>query len=164
MIMEQSLSLSLSRKIQNNPHTNISDDANTVLRYAAFALVTVAQVRDKFWMEQSQWSMLVISVYALLPLLKFVSQNRIPNYHRQRTKKGLSFALLAALFFVMGLDEKNDRFRICHSVAHVFMGGALYQLWAIVPSSKRRRTKRGGGVIRTRSYDGEIFEFDGGWA
>eukprot|EP00938_MAST-03A_sp_MAST-3A-sp1_P000729 g729.t1 len=126
---------------------NESDDANTVLRYAAFALVTVAQVRDNFWMEQSQWSMLVILFYALLPLLKFVSQNRIPNYHRQRTKKGLSFALLAALFFVMGLDEKNDRFRISHSVAHVFMGGALYQLWAIVPSSSKRRRRRRGNVF-----------------
>ena len=129
--------------IPNNPHSNFS------------------QVRDKFWMEQSQWSMLVISFYALLPLLKFVSQNRIPNYHRQRTKKGLSFALLAALFFVMGLDEKNDRFRICHSVAHVFMGGALYQLWAIVPSSKRRRK----GRRRNRSSSGNDDDgFYDGWA
>lgn len=56
-----------------------------------------------------------------------------------QTRKGLMFALFASVFFILGLDEHNDPFRICHSIAHVFMGAALYQLWAIVPPRRKKR-------------------------
>jgi len=113
---------------------NTSNDWNTLLRYNAFASVTVAQVRDGFWMERSQWSVLVIAAYALLPILKFAKLKCVPAFHRQKTRNGLAFAAIAAAFFVMGLDETNDPFRISHSIAHVFMGATLYNLWGIAPT------------------------------
>jgi len=119
----------LSVYIMNNE----SADWNTLLRYTAFASVTVAQVKDGFWMDNSQYTVMVVSVYALLPLMKFVKLQRIPKFRRDKTKGGLAFAALAAIFFILGLDELNDPFRLCHSIAHVFMGAALYLLWAIVP-------------------------------
>jgi len=123
-------------------------DWNTLLRYNAFACVTIAQVKDGFWMDNSQYTIVVVAFYALLPLMKFTIQKRIPKFRRDKTKGGLAFAALAVVFFMLGLDELNDAFRICHSIAHLFMGAALYSLWAIVPlkAGAKKRDKALSGI------------------
>ena len=151
---------------------NSSNDWNTLLRYNAFGCVTIAQVRDGFWMERSQWSLLVITFYAMLPIVKFLRLRQIPAYRRKKTKRGLLCAFAAAIFFAMGLDENNDPFRLWHSVAHVFMGLTLYHLWGIAPSvdgRHGRRKRKNDRIVdrKSSSYDFQQNEDDdddaGGW-
>ena len=47
---------------------------------------------------------------------------------------------------MLGLDELNDPFRLWHSIAHVFMGCALYLLWAIVPLPEKKFDDRMIGI------------------
>ena len=108
------------------------------LRYSAFALLWIAQIRDDFWMEHSQYTILVILIYILFCVGKMVVRGRkLLNHYRMRNLKyGLGLGFVAFIFFLMSLDDVHDTWRFRHGVAQMFMGGAMYNLWKVVQVKK----------------------------
>ena len=45
---------------------------------------------------------------------------------------GVGTSLCAVPFFVLGLDDANDPYRMFHGLWHIFVGGASYYLWQTV--------------------------------
>lgn len=108
-----------------------NENLNIMLRYIAFATITIAQVKDGF--RTLRWTCGPILAFSALPLLKCLAQKRVPPYNRARTIKGAAFAAGAFVCFRIGLDEQHDPFRFWHGMFHLFVGTALWHLWGIVP-------------------------------
>eukprot|EP00406_Dinophysis_acuminata_P057713 CAMPEP_0179268292 /NCGR_PEP_ID=MMETSP0797-20121207/30367_1 /TAXON_ID=47934 /ORGANISM="Dinophysis acuminata, Strain DAEP01" /LENGTH=212 /DNA_ID=CAMNT_0020976573 /DNA_START=125 /DNA_END=759 /DNA_ORIENTATION=- len=116
-----------------------SADVNIVLRYAAASLVLLAQVKDKFWMLETQYTTFVVVVFAALMFLRYALAGRLPVYWTSANLlRGLALGSLFGVCFYFGLDDTHDEFRFAHGMSHLFGGLALTFLWRLVPRPKKK--------------------------
>lgn len=118
---------------------NQNESLDHLLRYSAFALLWLAQIKDEFWMEDSQWTLFVLFVLGLFCIAKvFVRRKEVLKHYRMRPLKiGVGFGVLAFIFFLTSLDDYHDPFRFKHGIAQLLFGGALYNLWNVVKVSEK---------------------------
>jgi len=126
------------------------------LRYFSFAFITIGQVRDGFWMEESFWTLPPIVAFGvLLPLGMHLRRDRsTPLLRREKLYKGLCCAVMGGACFLRqvsseappppppagggpGSHWKSDTVRFWHGVFHWWTGCSLFFLWGAVPVTER---------------------------
>uniref|UniRef100_A0A7S1LBP5 Uncharacterized protein n=1 Tax=Alexandrium catenella TaxID=2925 RepID=A0A7S1LBP5_ALECA len=116
-----------------------SPDAEIALRYCAASLVLLAQVKDGFWMQESCYTLYVVSTFALLLVARYVSVAQLPVYGTSgNLLRGALLGAAAGICFYFGLDDAHDEFRFAHGLSHLFGGLALTFLWNLVPRPKKK--------------------------
>eukprot|EP00746_Dinoflagellata_sp_MGD_P123017 gnl/MRDRNA2_/MRDRNA2_57749_c0_seq1.p1 gnl/MRDRNA2_/MRDRNA2_57749_c0~~gnl/MRDRNA2_/MRDRNA2_57749_c0_seq1.p1 ORF type:complete len:258 (-),score=26.09 gnl/MRDRNA2_/MRDRNA2_57749_c0_seq1:132-905(-) len=114
-------------------------DLNIILRYAAASTVVLAQVKDGFWMQETQWTVVVVFVAVALLVLRYVMTGEIPVYFTAENASRCGIiGSLAGISFYYGLDDDHDQFRFAHGLSHLFSGVALTFLWNLIPRPKRK--------------------------
>lgn len=119
---------------------NLKDaDLNIILRYVAASCVLLAQVKDGFWMQETQYTIVIVLGAVGLLMLRYVLCGEIPVYctSENATRCGL-LGSLALISFYYGLDDDHDQFRFAHGLSHLFSGVALTFLWNLIPRPKRK--------------------------
>lgn len=111
---------------------NGSEAKDHLLRYSFFALLWVAQIKDGFWMEHTQYTIAVLLVLALFAAVKIAVGRVWRRYDRTRLRNGVLFAGMAFGFFLASLDDHSDPYRWKHGVAQLLFGAALFSVWQVV--------------------------------
>lgn len=68
---------------------NRNEKRDHLLRYCGFALVLVCQVKDGFWMQDSQYTVGVVVLFAVLYVMKLFVQVKTPPYNRPKVCEGV---------------------------------------------------------------------------
>ena len=105
---------------------NRHESRDTLLRYLAFALVWITQIKDRYWMENTRYTVYVVGLFVLLMILKLVADPRNPAYQTGKVLKGVFALVIAALFFYLSLDDPIDPYRLFHGLAQVCLCVFLY--------------------------------------
>ena len=71
------------------------------------------QIKDGFWMRETIFTAYIVALFALLLAGKIVYQRSLPPLHKPMVLRGVVSALCTAVFFVWGLDDLHDPFRMC---------------------------------------------------
>eukprot|EP00930_Biecheleria_cincta_P008853 TRINITY_DN110453_c0_g1_i1.p1 TRINITY_DN110453_c0_g1~~TRINITY_DN110453_c0_g1_i1.p1 ORF type:complete len:259 (-),score=44.56 TRINITY_DN110453_c0_g1_i1:42-818(-) len=115
-------------------------DVNIVMRYVAASMVLLAQVKDKFWMQESCYTVYVVVAWAMCLGARFATEGRLPAYWTSSNlMRGSALGLACAVCFYFGLDDDWDEFRFAHGLSHLFGGLSLTFLWNLVPRPKRKK-------------------------
>ena len=114
-----------------NLQANSNPTLDVALRYAAFALVWLAQIKDDY--RNPRWTAAVVLLFCAMPIFKFGLACRLPPYDIERLCKGLCAGFGAAVCFVFGVDDTLDPLRVFHGLSQGLVGLALYYLWQLVP-------------------------------
>lgn len=105
------------------------------VKFSTFILSMFAQ-------EKSPWE----EVYTIVPFVTWLTipfinhiffLRRLPRYDWKNFILGMGSLAVAVPFFIVGLDDENDPFRMYHGLWHVFAGAALAFLWCVVPNAAR---------------------------
>ena len=117
---------------------NGDEAVDHLLRYSAFALLWIAQIKDDYWMEKSQWTIFVIVLYGLFCGAKLLARGKLlwSTYNKRALKFGAGFAVGAFVFFLASLDDHADPYRWKHGVAQALFGAGLYYLWQVCPRTE----------------------------
>ncbi len=111
---------------------NGSDQKDHVLRYSFFALLWIAQIKDAYWMEHTQYTIAVLLVLALFAAVKIAAGRLWRRYDRTRLRNAVLFAGAAFGFFLASLDDHSDPYRWKHGVAQLLFGASLFSVWQVV--------------------------------
>lgn len=111
-------------------------DTSTLLCYAAFALVWIAQLKDEYWMDKTQYTVGAVSIFGLLPFAKALYERAFPELNWQLYLRGVLLAVPAFICFVLGLNS-DDWLRHWHGLSHIFFGATLYYLWSSIIPKKQ---------------------------
>lgn len=119
---------------------NGNESMDQLFRYSTFAALWIAQIKDEYWMEETQYTLLVIFIMLMLCAIKLFARGRLlfNMFDKRALKFGALFATFALLFFLLSLDDANDLWRWKHGVAQCFFGAAIYNLWRVVPNKADR--------------------------
>lgn len=123
-------------------HLACIEDAivNIVLRYSFASAVVLAQVKDAFWMQKTQYTIFVVVVCFSGLVMRYVLAGQLPVYWTSANLlRGGGFGAVAGICFYFGLDDVDDEFRFAHGMGHLFGGLALTFLWNLVPRTKKKR-------------------------
>jgi len=116
-----------------------SPDINIILRYSAATLVTISQIKDGFWMQQTQYTVYVVIFFFVGLVLRYVLPGQLPVYWTSgNLLRGGVLGAAAGVCFYFGLDDDHDEFRFAHGLSHLFGGLALTFLWKLVPRAKKK--------------------------
>ncbi|EDQ89074.1 uncharacterized protein MONBRDRAFT_25649 [Monosiga brevicollis MX1] len=118
---------------------NRSEARDNFLRYLAFALVWIAQIKDAYWMFQTQYTAYVVVFFLALPMLNMLLGSGLPVYNRPKVIRGFLALMVAGVCFYLGLDDENDAFRLFHGLSQVVVGVALFYLWQAVPEDHYKK-------------------------
>lgn len=114
-------------------------DTNIILRYVAASLVLLAQVKDGFWMQKTQYTVYVVVLFIVGLVARFLVLGEFPVYFSSgNLLRGTLLAGAAGICFAFGLDDDHDEFRFAHGLSHLFGGLALTFLWNLVPRPRKR--------------------------
>merc|ERR1712060_1034156 len=103
------------------------------------SLVLVAQVKDKFWMRETQYTTYAVALFAVIMVLRYAVVGKFPAYWTSTNlMRGLALGALFGICFYFGLDDNHDEFRFAHGMSHLFGGLALTFLWRLVPRPKKK--------------------------
>lgn len=105
-------------------------EVETCLKYAVFFLTLIFQ-------EQNPWEEIYtaapIILFTLIPVWNILMLEReLPNISIPNLIKGASLGAISVLFFILGLNDEGDPYRILHGIWHVGIGIGSYYLWSIV--------------------------------
>jgi predicted membrane channel-forming protein YqfA (hemolysin III family) len=100
------------------------------IKYSCMFIALLAQEKDP-WNEM--YTFIPIVVFSMIPVFAhiFVHQ-RGPAYDRRNLVLGFGLLAAALPFFVAGLDDDNDPFRVFHGLWHLIGGASALYLWRIV--------------------------------
>ncbi|KPI83284.1 hypothetical protein ABL78_7681 [Leptomonas seymouri] len=74
-----------------------------------------------------------IILFSIFPIVKYCFiEHRLPPVNVRHLLYGVFFACVAIAFFVAGLNECEDPYRMCHGAWHFFMGIASFFMWVMV--------------------------------
>ena len=110
---------------------NSNPTVDIVLRYAAFSAVWIAQIKDGYW--NPYWTALVVVAFCMMPVCKFCGAMRLPPYDFEKLWRGFFAGVGSATFFIIGLDDAVDPYRLFHGMSQALVGLALFYLWQLVP-------------------------------
>lgn len=119
---------------------NTQEKTDNMLRYLSFSIIWIAQLKDRYWMEETQYTLFICLVFAILTVVKFAInlQRSSSKYHRQRLIIGGVASVLAGFFFWLSQDDGHDLLRWKHGASQVFFGVALFHLWQVTNESLYR--------------------------
>jgi hypothetical protein len=104
--------------------------ANTALKWVNFFGIVVVQEGHP-WDERYTFGPLI--AFALIPVLyNLLWARRVPAYDFGELGVGLASLVVALLFFVKGLDDASDAYRMAHGMWHVACGFSTLRLWRCV--------------------------------
>ncbi|CUG75000.1 transmembrane protein, putative [Bodo saltans] len=100
------------------------------VKYLCVFVTLLAQECDP-WNEL--YTFVPVVLFSMIPFYFhiFVHQ-RWPRYDKKNFLAGFGLLAAALPFFVAGLDDANDPFRIFHGLWHLFVGISSFYLWRIV--------------------------------
>mmetsp|Transcript_142135 Transcript_142135/g.247710 ORF Transcript_142135/g.247710 Transcript_142135/m.247710 type:complete len:253 (+) Transcript_142135:57-815(+) len=123
--------------------------ANIILRYSFASAVVLAQVKDEFWMQKTQYTIYVVVFCFSMLVARYVYVAQLPVYWNSvNLARGILFGICAGVCFYFGLDDVDDEFRFAHGMGHLFGGLALTFLWKMVPRPK----KKDDNYLERRAY------------
>lgn len=113
-----------------------------LIALATIFVSMVVQERDPW----NEWYTFVpIACFIAIPVAAHAWRLQWPRYRRKLAIRGAVLMLMALAGFVLGLDDRNDRWKLFHGGWHFFGGLAMYDLWRLLPAepgstaaSKRR--------------------------
>mmetsp|Transcript_28337 Transcript_28337/g.74384 ORF Transcript_28337/g.74384 Transcript_28337/m.74384 type:complete len:219 (-) Transcript_28337:85-741(-) len=111
---------------------NRNETRDHVLRYTVFFAVWVFQEKDKYWMEESQYTLCVPIACAILLAGRLLNGVYV-KYNKPKLARGCLATAVAGLFFWASLSDMTDPFRLLHGLSQVTIGVALYYLWQVIP-------------------------------
>lgn len=100
------------------------------VKYACVFITLLAQEKDP-WNEF--YTFIPVVIFAMIPFFFHIFvHRRMPQYDKKNTLLGFGLLGCAIPFFVAGLDDDNDPYRIFHGVWHLMVGIASFYLWRVV--------------------------------
>lgn len=100
------------------------------VKYACVFVALLAQEKDP-WNEM--YTFVPILMFSMIPVVAHVFvHKRRPAYDRNNVVMGFGLLAAALPFFVAGLDDENDPFRIFHGMWHLIGGASSFFLWRVV--------------------------------
>eukprot|EP00037_Helgoeca_nana_P004543 m.46451 g.46451 ORF g.46451 m.46451 type:complete len:221 (-) comp15422_c0_seq2:3151-3813(-) len=119
---------------------NRNETRDHVLRYSVFFYVWIFQLKDKYWMDESQYTLSIPLVCFLLLVARLASGVYV-KYNRAKFNRGTVAGVVAALFFYASLSDVTDPYRLLHGLSQVSTGVSLYYLWQVIPSDNYYKKK-----------------------
>jgi hypothetical protein len=115
-----------------------------VLRIATFLFSVLMQ-------EKAPWDINYtagpILLFLLCPVIVHGFIHReLPPWDYRECVIGFGLLGLAIFFFILGLDDDNDRYRIFHGLWHFFVGFASLHNWRIVKTHPQHPSGFGAGI------------------
>lgn len=100
------------------------------VKYACVFIALLAQEKDP-WNEI--YTFVPIVLFSMIPIVWHgLIHQRSPPYDMRNAVTGFGLLAVALPFFIAGLDDDNDPYRIFHGLWHVFGGVSSFFLWRIV--------------------------------
>lgn len=101
-----------------------------VARYVVFFIAIASQ-------EQHPWdvrfTVAPILLFALIPITQhFLVNKSFPPINQKCLYLGLLSICVSVVFFVLGLNDAGDPYRILHGMWHCTVGIASYYLWRVI--------------------------------
>ena len=113
-------------------YLSVIDDPffENILKYSCFYFALIVQ-------EHSPWNevftFIPIMMFAMLPIISHVFYHqKAPHYDWKNFLLAFGCLGSAIPFFVAGLDDANDPFRIYHGMWHLIAGYGCVYMWRIV--------------------------------
>ncbi|ORC87850.1 uncharacterized protein TM35_000202590 [Trypanosoma theileri] len=100
-----------------------------IAKYFTLLFTIVVQAKDPW---NIQYTYLPIIVYTCVPFYVCVIKKRPPVVERKYLLIGTFFMLIALPFFVAGLNDAEDPYRIFHGLWHLIGAISSYFLWIMV--------------------------------
>ena len=104
---------------------------DAALKYFAFFVAIICQEKAPWEIE---YTVGPIILFGCVPIVNhcFI-RRKWPTWDRKEFLVGHTLMAIAIPFFIWGLDDQNDPFKIYHGCWHLFAGLASLRLWRIVP-------------------------------
>lgn len=102
------------------------------LKSSALLVGIIAQERDPW---NVLYTVVPIGFYASIPIIGAFTWNRRvlgSTYDKKALVLGIGAFACAVPFFILGLDDDNDPYRMFHGLWHLIGGVAAYYLWKLV--------------------------------
>ncbi|CBH12818.1 hypothetical protein, conserved [Trypanosoma brucei gambiense DAL972] len=98
-------------------------------KYSLMMLCLIFQTRGPW---EAVNSVFPAAVSFSIPIGVYVYRRRIPALEIGRLVGFILIMAVAVIFFIKGLDDKRDHFRMYHSLWHFFCGIASYLMWTLL--------------------------------
>lgn len=112
-----------------------------IFKYAGACVIAILQ-EGYPWDERYTAAPVLVALAVPAISLGFTPRRRLSILWRRLAVCGILFAM-SIVFFILGLDDSNDPFRMFHGLFHCFVAGAMFVLWL---SMRPMRGLRVGGV------------------
>lgn len=101
-----------------------------VCKYSAVFIAIISQQQHPW---DVRFTVAPILLFGLQPVVQHcLIYRRPPRVHRRPFAIGVLCVLLALPFFVLGLDDEHDPYRVLHGLWHFFGGLAMLHAWMSV--------------------------------
>jgi hypothetical protein len=100
-----------------------------LIRFAAIGVALLAQEKDPW---NVTYTVVPVAAWISLPFILYGVSLQLPPWDWKECIYGFGLLAIAIPFFIMGLDDPNDPYRIYHGLWHVFSQLASWRLWKIV--------------------------------
>ena len=123
--------------------------ADAALKQATFFVTLVLQEKDPW----NEWYTIgPVLGFAVMPITAAAWRWRTPPFNWLEVMFGFGLLTVALPFFVWGLDDQNDPFRVYHAIWHVAGGYGSYRLWQVVPNPVARAARRQLNAMPPHDY------------
>lgn len=101
-----------------------------VLKYVVF-FVSVASQEPHPW--DVRFTVAPILLFSLIPIAHhLIIKRQLPAVNRKQLHLGLLSLIISTVFFVLGLNDSEDPYRLIHGLWHFMVGIASYFLWRAI--------------------------------
>jgi hypothetical protein len=128
---------------------------NCALRYAIFASVTLAQLKDGFWMTQTQYTYIPCALFGLIPLVRVCDPSLHSSADKQRIVYGAAYGFLAAILFKVSQNDTFDSLRFFRGLAHVSGGAGVWYFWQVAAADQTGKKSDDAKIPKTH----DIFQW-----
>lgn len=105
-------------------------DVEIALKYFVFLVTLIFQEQNP-WDER--YTSAPILLFFLIPVFHlFIIQRHLPSINAANVIKGGAMSMISVFFFVLGLNDAGDPYRVLHGMWHIGIGIASYYLWNII--------------------------------
>ena len=111
------------------------------IKYGCFMFGIIIQEKSPWEIE---YTLVPVFLFALMPVISHACLfQRLPHYDWKNFVVGFGTLVAAFPFFVAGLDDEHDPYRMFHGMWHLMGGVASLYLWRIVKQPVATATQAG---------------------
>jgi hypothetical protein len=100
------------------------------VKYSTVVLAVLAQEKDP-WNEAYTFG--PMAFFIMIPVfVHCVVRRKVPSFDVKNAALGFGLLIAAVPFFLAGLDDRADPYRLYHGLWHVVSGGASFFMWRVV--------------------------------